>query len=62
MTIDIADGQIRDLVSQEFLATLKEVAKLYGWECDYGEITMFIGGLHAIKGLPFTPEQAYIVE
>ena len=51
--------RIRQLATDEFLSALSEIAKLYGWEGDYGEVSLFVEYVYKIKGIPMpdlTPE------
>lgn len=34
--------KIRELATEKFLATLTELAKIYGWESDYTEVVCFV--------------------
>jgi len=62
MTYDIRDEQIKQLATPEFLETLNEVAKLYGHQGNYIEITNFISGICSIKNIEYIAEEPYITE
>jgi len=62
MTEDIKNEQIKQLVTPEFLETLGEVAKLYGWSGDYVEISNFVESLYEIKNIKHISEEPYIIE
>lgn len=62
MTYNEADVKIRELINDEFLATLLEVGKLYGWTGDYVEIGQFIENLHAEHGIEGVDVQPYELE
>lgn len=55
--------RLRALLTPEFLATLAEVAKLYGWAGDYFELSKFVRECYAIAGIvppnldPYGPEE-----
>lgn len=48
-----AVDRIKPKLTPEFLATLVEVAKTYGWEGDYQEVGKFVAVVHAeYAGIP----------
>ena len=53
MTQAEMEYKLKELCTNEFLYTLAEVGKLYGWNCggDYHEIASFISDLHKIANL-----------
>lgn len=54
--------EIRDKITPEFLATLNEVARCYGWSGDYIEICAFINDIHSGLGLPIPDLTEYADE
>lgn len=36
------DERVKDLATEDFLATLTHIAKLFGWESDYIEVCGFV--------------------
>lgn len=62
MTEETRNEQLEKLVTPEFLSTLLEVSKLYGWNGDYIEIAGFVEGLHEIKGIKIGTVQCYEIE
>ncbi len=48
-----AVDRIKPKLTPEFLATLVEVAKTYGWEGDYHEVGRFVEAVHtSYAGIP----------
>lgn len=47
-----AENRIKELVDQEFLDKLVEVARIYGWSGDYTEVCKFIEEISSITRLP----------
>lgn len=48
-----AVDRIKPKLTPEFLATLAEVAKTYGWEGDYQEVGKFVATVHTdFAGVP----------
>jgi hypothetical protein len=45
-----AAEKLKPLLTDEFLTTLTEAAKIYGWDGDYTEIASFVGNLHEAAG------------
>ena len=62
MTELIKKEQLEKLVTTEFLITLLEVSKLYGWDGDYFEISNFVEELHKIKGIENGIVEPYKIE
>lgn len=62
MNIQTQEEQLQQLVTPEFLATLLEVSKLYGWKGDYFEISNFVKDLHDIKGIEIINNEPYKIE
>ena len=54
-----ASEQFDKLLTTEFLSTLLEVSKLYGWSGDYVEIAGFVESLHSKKGIEIGAVQCY---
>lgn len=59
MTEETRNEQLEKLVTPEFLSTLLEVSKLYGWSGDYVEIAGFVESLHSKKGIEIGAVQCY---
>lgn len=59
MTEEKRNEQLEKLLTPEFLTTLLEVSKLYGWSGDYIEIAHFVEELHEIKGIKIGAVQCY---
>ena len=62
MTEETRKEQLEKLVTPEFLTTLLEVSKLYGWSGDYVEISRFVEELHGIKGIKIGEVECYEIE
>lgn len=62
MTESEAEKRIEQLLTAEFLTTLTEIAKLYGWNGDYCEIGGFVEQLHMAKRLPIPDLEPYNLE
>lgn len=54
-----ADEKVKSLLTQEFLETLTEIAKIYGWSGDYSEIYSFIEWLYKFTNLPLPDLNPY---
>ena len=59
MTQEDIDNKLKELVTPEFLSTLTEVSKLYGWSGDFIEIFNFVEDLHSIKGINIDSYEPY---
>ena len=59
MTQEDIDNKLKELVTPEFLSTLTEVSKLYGWSGDFIEIFNFVEDLHSIKGIKIDSYEPY---
>jgi len=57
MTFSEAEIEIKRLLDKDFLAKLKEIAKLYGWNGDYTEIKDFVSYLYSVHGIEITQEE-----
>ena len=55
-------SQLTELLSDEFLHNLVEVAKLYGWDGDYTEIENFITDLFDRLNKPYPDLEPYEIE
>lgn len=62
MTHSEADQKIKELIDIDFLNTLAEVGRLYGWSGDYVEIGQFIEDLHQAIGVENVNTEPYELE
>jgi len=58
---DPAD-RLKPHLTPEFLSTLAEVARIYGWEGDYQEIGQFVENLHRYAGVEPPDLEPYTCE
>lgn len=42
--------KLKPLLTEEFLSTLTEAAKVYGWTSDYIEVCSFVEDLYEVAG------------
>ena len=56
ITVKEQEEKFNELLDAEFLAKLKEVGRLYGWDGDYVEIGGFIMALHLKRNIELTNE------
>jgi hypothetical protein len=61
---DEADGLERlcERLTEEFLATLVEAVRQYGWAGDYTEVVLFVQWAHHMAEQPVPPLEPYYVE
>jgi len=62
MTENEAEEKIKSLINYDFLLTLTEVAKLYGWSGDFCEISSFVEELHKFNGIEIENLEPYEIE
>lgn len=50
--VDERAAQLQPALTPEFLATLKEAAKVVGWSVDYIEVQQFVKEVHELANVP----------